>query len=328
GKGGHVILKMLRDNRCLRELRMAHCQLDDVGVYQGAETLELSASIVLLDLSWNEIGGSNRESMVRLIAKSLARNDSLLTLLLEGNMLKAHGGSHMAVVIAENELLEHLDLSNTALVESNAYALATAIRNNSKLRVLKLSENSLGFKGMAKIISAVAESESLTQVDLARCHLSRRWSPEELMASRNPSGRYILDLVVKSHRTIATKLMHGFKMLGKESWQWARYTDKTSPEHKKGTAISFFREPGWTWLRSGLPEKGELVVDFFCPRPSVDPRVCEAVSERSLNILWSAQDFSTSDTLDTELTASDSRCAPHLCLRVAFPTIPSTDQIN
>ena len=117
-------------------------------------------------LANNRIGAQGAIALSRALADATV----LAALRLGGNPLGDAGGQAMAVLLrAKPPSLTALDLSNCAIGDEGATAVAGALRTNQVLRSLALGNNPLGDAGATAVGRALEENTGIRTLGLGAC---------------------------------------------------------------------------------------------------------------------------------------------------------------
>ena len=121
-----------------------------------------SESLLYVDLSCNDI---RRMPSIKLVAKFLARNPSLIELNLNNNGIPTKSADVLIQSLKKNTNLEHLYLRLNSITDKNVPAFTDALHNNTTLRTLDLMGNNLrvqtGRKGMIKALCDMSSLDSV-----------------------------------------------------------------------------------------------------------------------------------------------------------------------
>ncbi|XP_077101927.1 NACHT, LRR and PYD domains-containing protein 12-like isoform X3 [Siphateles boraxobius] len=183
-KGLKLLSDGLKDPHCkLEKLTLRYCEITDEGCAALASALRSNSHLRELDLSWNKIGDGGltllsvglkdphcKLEKLRLdncnitdegcaaLASALRSNSHLRELNLSGNKLQDSGVNLLSGGLKDpNCSLEKLMLSDCNLTREVCAALTSALRSNSHLRELDLSENKLRHASV-KSLSALKDS--------------------------------------------------------------------------------------------------------------------------------------------------------------------------
>jgi Ran GTPase-activating protein (RanGAP) involved in mRNA processing and transport len=123
----------------LQTLVLGGNEIDAEGVHELCARMQHNRSLETLDLSNNRLCEASGEVFGRM----LVLNAKLETLNLRGNKLRPGGLLEMSKALVQNGTLTALDLRDTMVDDSCANALATAVRVQETVTVLKLDNNYL-----------------------------------------------------------------------------------------------------------------------------------------------------------------------------------------
>lgn len=123
-----------------------------------------SVSLVHVDLSGNEIG---RVSSMKLIAKYLARNPSLIDLSLNSNGIKTNSSNILMKALKKNNNLEHLSLARNSITDKGVPAITDVLRSNNTLLTVNVQWNKLKIDyGRQELFKALCDPTSLDSISL------------------------------------------------------------------------------------------------------------------------------------------------------------------
>src|SRR6185437_2053318 len=100
----------------------------------------------------------------KILAKTLCKNSTLISLFISGNQLGSEGVEALVEGFRNNITLNTLNLGNNQIETGRIKALAEILMNNT-LTYLNLSYNSLGFKEWEILIEALSKNTTLTSLD-------------------------------------------------------------------------------------------------------------------------------------------------------------------
>ena len=121
-----------------------------------------SISLVHVDLSGNEIG---RVSSMKLIAKYLATNSSLIDLNLNNNGIKANSSNILMKALKKNNNLEHLSLARNSITDKGVPAITDVLRSNNTLLTVNVQWNKLKIEnGRQELFKALCDPTSLDSI--------------------------------------------------------------------------------------------------------------------------------------------------------------------
>ncbi|MDR3548335.1 MAG: hypothetical protein P4M11_08755 [Candidatus Pacebacteria bacterium] len=102
---------------------------------------------------------------ISLIAQMLADNGMLEVLELVGNDTQPFGAKAIMGALLTNDALTELNMMNTNIQDSDADSIALALGKNKMLAMLNISANQLGTEAMEKIVKALEKNESLLSLN-------------------------------------------------------------------------------------------------------------------------------------------------------------------
>eukprot|EP01028_Stygiella_incarcerata_P014526 TRINITY_DN977_c0_g2_i3.p1 TRINITY_DN977_c0_g2~~TRINITY_DN977_c0_g2_i3.p1 ORF type:complete len:562 (+),score=135.21 TRINITY_DN977_c0_g2_i3:192-1688(+) len=154
----------LEMNTSLRELNLRHCGIGPKAAEKIGKMLEKNSCLVKLDISWNmRIGVEGFNRMV----EGLERNTSLKELVVMHVGIEPTIATKIAHMLRRNDTLVHLDLRfNKEVGDDGTIQIAEALKMNTSLKALYLSDCSIGLKGANKIVKALEENGSLVHLEL------------------------------------------------------------------------------------------------------------------------------------------------------------------
>ena len=133
-----LLEKAITKNKTIEKLCLRSNDLQLPGILRNTKKITESLSrLTHLDLSCNKMPAQGTKVM----AKFLAENDTLVSLILSKNNITTKGANHLLPVLKENTSLQHLDLSNNWLSDAVADTVVDVLKNNSTLLSLDLSGN-------------------------------------------------------------------------------------------------------------------------------------------------------------------------------------------
>jgi len=124
--------------------------------------MKSSESLVYVDLSGNDI---RRMPSLKLVAKYLASNPSLIGLDLSNNFMPAKSAVVLMQSLKTNTTLQHLYLRNNRISDKSVPGFTDALQNNTTLRTLDIQNNSLKVQtGRKVMIKALCDMTSLDSI--------------------------------------------------------------------------------------------------------------------------------------------------------------------
>ena len=175
----------LKKNTTLEQLSLASNNLgsNDRIFSTVMSGMQGSTSLVYVDLSSNEI---RRMPTVKLLAKYLRNNSSLVGLDLSFNKLPTKSADVLIKALKKNTTLEDLCLANNNIGDKSVESFTDMLQNNSTLKSLDLQGNNLkiqtGRKGMFK---ALCDTTSLDAIANSSNHTCR-----VVIAGKNYGGTH------------------------------------------------------------------------------------------------------------------------------------------
>ena len=169
-EGAHEIAEALKANSSLTRLNMARNGLGWSGGTALGHSLATNSSIVSFDMSLNDIGPEGGTA----IAAALSTSTSSLTELI---MLRCGvgpvGGREIGEALKQNTVLRALDLTQNDLGVEGAVALGHALEVNTTLATLNVQGNRIGFglERAAVFARSLVTNESLTWLDASQNEL-------------------------------------------------------------------------------------------------------------------------------------------------------------
>ena len=160
-----LLKEMFERNSTLEQLSLASNSLGNAKgrvlstVMSG---MKRSESLVYVDLSGNDI---RRMPSLKLVAKYLASNPSLVGLDLSNNFMPAKSAVVLMQSLKTNTTLQHLYLRNNRISDKSVPGFTEALQNNTTLRNLDLQNNSLKVQtGRKVMIKALCDMTSLDSI--------------------------------------------------------------------------------------------------------------------------------------------------------------------
>ncbi|MEW5309899.1 MAG: hypothetical protein WDW38_001744 [Sanguina aurantia] len=247
-------------------LDVTRCGLREIGASALGRMLAATRSLQVLSAGWNMLGSRGG----KVIALGLAQCDSLTHCHLPWAGLSDLGASHVARALSSAPSLRVLDLSGNNLSDGSAIVLVSSLRLNPALELLMLRDNPLGQCGTRILLRALAAG-IVTRVDLMGCSFQPSCKASlSQFNSRDPDGKYELDLSQPAHRQVAVELL----------------AQASQQEYKGWSNASLDRQP-FKMTTAGdqqIPSKGILRLDFISARTTLpDTR---PVTDAQLTCLW------------------------------------------
>jgi len=158
--------------------------------------IKTSTSLAFVDLSGNNI---RTMPSVKLVAKYLASNPTLIGLDLSNNGIPAKSASVLIATLKKNTNLKQLYLMNNNVTDQSIPAFTDALQNNNTLRTLDLMGNNFSsrrldttknnFVGRKEILKALCDTTSLDSVANNSNHTCNL-----ILAGYNYSGSHEVEL--------------------------------------------------------------------------------------------------------------------------------------
>jgi len=134
-----------------------------------AELLTSAGSVLAIDIGFNNWG----PKIALEFAENIATYTKLHTFKCAQNMMGSKTASSLLKSLLNSKLLEVLDLSNNALDDKAAPALAALIQS-CPLTTLIIKYNRFKASGMKKIAAALGQNPTITDLDLTSCGLGEK----------------------------------------------------------------------------------------------------------------------------------------------------------
>lgn len=156
------VQRMLTSNEVVSSIILPNFSVDDEGVDQAATALCSNCSVLIMDLSYNNLTGKCMNSLCGALARS-----SLISLSLAGNRVGEDGCRALATYLRRSPPLEELSLYNNGLVDNDIVPLCNALLRNQRLAVVRLDMNDLTNASCIMIHTVMKHNKSLTVVSLS-----------------------------------------------------------------------------------------------------------------------------------------------------------------
>jgi len=189
--------RLLEQFSCVRQLALPNSRLDPPTVVRLSRVLALNTSLYSLDLADARLADDG----AMLLAHALQRNSSLRTLGLAGNELTSRGCRLIVRAIGKTRALSELDLTDNHIADvgcqslseliatsycplrrlllcgngigvNGASALFSALRRNSRLAHLEVSQNEIGDESSRELITALIYNRTLRHLAVSGCNLT------------------------------------------------------------------------------------------------------------------------------------------------------------
>jgi len=166
-EGCKFIAEGLRTAKSLESLTLRHCGARWQGAEAVANALAQNESLLVLDLSFNQLG---HEGVKTLVQRGLVANTRLTRLSLAGNHLGAKGVEAIAGLL-ENKTggrggVVELDLSRNQLEFKDVRRLGSSLREDSILQVLDLSLNELRSDAVYRLATVALAHKEMRTLDM------------------------------------------------------------------------------------------------------------------------------------------------------------------
>eukprot|EP00731_Ephydatia_muelleri_P034629 Em0069g4a len=154
---------MLRENKMLTTLGLNHCGLGPEGLCEVCNAVRMNTTLTYIDLSENRFDDKN----ITCLGTMLRENKMLTTLGLRRCGLGPEGLCEVCNAVRMNTTLTYIDLSENRFDDQNITCLGTMLRENKFLTSLLLMDCGLGQKGLCEVSSALEMSTTLIYLDLS-----------------------------------------------------------------------------------------------------------------------------------------------------------------
>lgn len=194
--GGLHIGEGLQVNKTLKRMLLQHANLQVVDLKWISEGIKSNTALTTLDISFSHLS----EEGAHFVCDALATNQTVHELLIEYAQLDNNGCCEIAKMLESNKAIKFLSLSaenagrtghcaifeacklnhtleTLSLFESkfdanSVYALCEMLKVNKTLSDLQIRNNSCEEQSAILIADACASSQSLTFLDVVRCHFT------------------------------------------------------------------------------------------------------------------------------------------------------------
>ena len=172
-EGAYFLSEALKVNTSLATMHLSHNHIGAYGAYHLSQALRVNTSLTTLHLSNTFISSKivsylgmrlNRGDTVDSPWNPQARGTNTSYAPLDSSI--AEGASSLAQALRENTSLTTLDLSDNNIRDSGASCLAQALRVNASLTTLNLRDNSIAEEGIHSLSQALVVNKSLATLDL------------------------------------------------------------------------------------------------------------------------------------------------------------------
>jgi Ran GTPase-activating protein (RanGAP) involved in mRNA processing and transport len=152
-------VQFLQANKLLKNIDLSGNNLGDDSIKNILATLQHNEVLEILDLSGNNITDATQ---------ILALNQSLIVLDLSDNNLEVDGAKSLATSLANNSSLGALYLEKNNLGDDGVITLVQSLKTNKTLFALNLRDNAIGPKGADAIIDLLETNHSITNIFLSQ----------------------------------------------------------------------------------------------------------------------------------------------------------------
>ncbi|GBG28105.1 NACHT, LRR and PYD domains-containing protein 1 [Hondaea fermentalgiana] len=160
---GYLGKHMIQANAALVKLDLSGNKLSHEMCSSLGPALAENFCLLHLDLHNNHIGTAGLECL----AEALKRNIVLEELMVGDNEITAQGGEVLGAALAQNHTLKTLWIQRNRLGNTGVEALAAGMHNDTALRRLRLNMNNIGNPGLEALGQSIAEKE----LPLQKLHL-------------------------------------------------------------------------------------------------------------------------------------------------------------
>ncbi|GFO44094.1 NACHT, lrr and pyd domains-containing protein 5 [Plakobranchus ocellatus] len=168
GPRSHALADLLRERRCVCEVRVGKTRLTGQDVAVLAAALKDNSTVHSLDLRLNTIDQTGADALASL----LQTTKTLRELNLSSCCLNVESLSTIAAAVGVNRSLFDLDLSFLDVGDECAPCLRDMLRANVGLRKLRLRSNNLTWSGSYVIAEGLSRNTGLQVLDLSRNSLA------------------------------------------------------------------------------------------------------------------------------------------------------------
>ncbi|XP_065900976.1 leucine-rich repeat-containing protein 74B-like [Dysidea avara] len=152
---------------CLEELYISRNKLGDDGAVIISKGITKSNTLRVLNISDNNITSTGAIA----IANSL-HNTSLEELDMSQNAIGQDGATAIAQAITNNKTLKQLNISICEITAIGATAIANSLLHNTSLEELHMSCNAIGEDGATAIAQAITNNKTLKQLNISKCEIT------------------------------------------------------------------------------------------------------------------------------------------------------------
>jgi Ran GTPase-activating protein (RanGAP) involved in mRNA processing and transport len=211
-----VFMKALETNASLTVMDLSHNLLGGIGeksvVRRGSSTggaaianaIMENVNLRILDLSWNKLGMSSAVYM----GNALQFNNTLLELNLAYNGIKNEGAEAIGAALLLNICLIRLDLSYNGIGANGSIELAVGLRMDEHVQLLNMSGNPIGDDGGRALLQSLNYHAGAREILISDCSFEEMQihSPEDINLTY-PADTYSLDMTKTRCRCIMYELL-------------------------------------------------------------------------------------------------------------------------
>eukprot|EP00731_Ephydatia_muelleri_P007494 Em0003g1742a len=154
---------MLRENEVLTSLLLEDCGLGPEGLCEMCNAVGMNTTLTSLHLSGNEFD----DQSIACLGTMLREKKMLTTLGLNHCGLGPEGLCEVCNAVRMNTTLTYIDLSENRFDDKSITCLGTMLRENKMLTTLGLNRCGLGPEGLCEVCNAVRMNNTLTYINLS-----------------------------------------------------------------------------------------------------------------------------------------------------------------
>eukprot|EP01006_Ploeotia_vitrea_P044285 TRINITY_DN66822_c5_g6_i1.p1 TRINITY_DN66822_c5_g6~~TRINITY_DN66822_c5_g6_i1.p1 ORF type:complete len:694 (-),score=88.32 TRINITY_DN66822_c5_g6_i1:181-2262(-) len=163
-------VKVLQTNKTLETLKLGCTGMSSTSAVAIVKALNNNQVMQFLDCHENDLQPQVGEAFAELLDYKYQEGipNTLTTLLLHHNpKLRARGLVPLFKALHNDNSIQTLDFSNTAMGDEGAAALADALRNNSTITHLELNDNDISQEGCIQLCLVLQQNKSVRYLALA-----------------------------------------------------------------------------------------------------------------------------------------------------------------
>jgi Ran GTPase-activating protein (RanGAP) involved in mRNA processing and transport len=107
------------------------------------------------------------DEMISWLIPGLISNHTLRTLDLSNNKITENGMIKICSYLMRSKSLIYIDLTNNSIGPNGGFALSLVIKEETRLKTIKMGMNRLDDVSTSKIIKALGKNEKLEEIDLS-----------------------------------------------------------------------------------------------------------------------------------------------------------------